>query len=208
MRRTQLLLDRAELERLGRLIGQAWDHYGAQVMLDGGKCALADLFIRTDTAAISATSSLVSLEFEGFVEEYSRLGITDGAMGETQARTHGNLYFHERGQRILDILIVRDTTTQTRAGEPSFELVSDDGLVFILDGSVLGICKSGAFMQDIIISPAASLDTLKLFDGSDQWEPDLEVHYQHSRQLIPLRDLLDHDASEPVSAGDPTDPPH
>ena len=104
--------DRAELERLGRLLGQAWDHYGAQVMLDGGKC------------------------------------------------THGNLYFHERGQRILDILIVRDTTTQTRAGEPFFELVSDNGLVFILDGSVLGICKSGAFMQDIIISPAASPDTL------------------------------------------------
>jgi hypothetical protein len=185
-----------------------WDHYGAPVMLDDGKCALADLFIRTDASAISVTSSLAVLEFEGFVEEYSRLGVIAGATGEAQARTHGNLYFHHRGQRILDILIVRDTTTQTRAGEPSFELVSDDGLVFILDGSVLGICKSGAFMQDILISPAAALETLELFDGSDQWEPDLEVHYQHSRQLIPLQDLLDHDASQPVSAEDPTDPPH
>lgn len=189
MKKIPLVLETQQLGLLMELVGQLWDHYGGQAM-DRGDYALVEVFIRTDRSALTIVANRVTRDFEGYPEDYSSLSVVGGALGEASATAKGNLFYQYRGSLIKDVLVVRDTLQESFRGKPTFELVSDAGVVFVLDGAYVGVCKGGYFTEDLFISTSKSLEDLRLYDGSGQWDADLDYQYESTRRLIPVTELL------------------
>lgn len=195
MRHATLLFQHDDLAHLYDLHQSRWDHYGAEAMTDNGHCALQSAYLRTSAGAVTIAADIVMLDIEGDPEEYSRLQINAGAYGESTARRSGQVFFQHKGQTVTDILVVRDAIRRTEPAEEGFELISDSGIVILLDGGFIAFCKSNAYMLDMDM--AIARDTFfapeLLPDPTLGWDSDLHTRYEVARRIIPLYDLLDRD---------------
>ena len=87
---------------------------GGRYMSDG----TSDLaiFAVTDKASITISGPVDELDFEGDDDTYVRPRVREGAPERQAATKSGNLYFQNSGERVLDVVIVRQTITEERDG--------------------------------------------------------------------------------------------
>lgn len=185
MNAQELLLSHEETALLASTIGSVWDHYGAQAALEDGHYALVDMYVQTESGALTIAACLETLTLEESPDEYARLQVRVGAAGSRVARQKGTIFLHDRGRTITDVLVVRDSVSLTEPGDGGFALVADVGIVFVLGVEVVAVCLGGPFASDLTIVRAASLQALELPDTSTQWGEDIGYQLAFARQLIP-----------------------
>jgi len=186
MKTWELLLSREERALLASTIGSVWDHYGAQAALDDGHYALVDMYVQTESGALTIAACLETLNLEGSPDEYAHVQVRAGAAGSRVARQKGTIFLHDRGRTITDVLVVRDSVSSTDVGDEGFSLVADVGIVFVFGVEVVAICLGGPFASDLTIVRASSMQALELPDTSAQWGEDISYQLVFTRQLVRL----------------------
>ena len=183
-----MLLTSEEQDLLASLVGAVWTHYGAQAALEDGRYALVDMYVQTESGALTIASRLRELDVEGMADEYARVAVRAGSEGAAVARRQGSVFFQDRGRTVTGILIVRDCVRSSERGEMTFELVADVGIVFVLDEGVFAVSLGGPFASDLTMSRARSLESLDLVDTTADWGEDILHQLAFTRELIPLLD--------------------
>ena len=126
-------------------------------------------------------------DFEGGEDDtYARLWISDDVSGLRVARREGNVYVHHRDELIDDVLVVRDTVSAIESGETLWTLTTDVAIVFKLSGSVISIAKGSHHTEMLSVTIARRLKLLEIPDCVDQWQDDLTIRHESSRNLIRL----------------------
>jgi len=184
MNAQELLLSEEELALLASSVGSVWDHYGAQAALEDGRYALVDMYVQTNSGALTIAAGLESLNLEGSPDEYAHLQVRDGAEGARIARKKGTVFFHDRGRTVTDVLVVRDCVSTSAPGQDGFKLVADVGVVFVLDHGVVAVSLGGPFASDLTIVQAPNMDSLVLNDTSADWGEDISYQLTITREVI------------------------
>lgn len=191
MRQVELVLPVDQLGLLAGAVGRAWEHVGMEAGAYEGAYAFECAFVRLDDRALTVAAELVARDVDRGTEDFSRLLILDGADGEPEARQAGHLFRHEAGRVVADVHICRDTLVGTNREELTFSLTVDSSVVVeFTDRSAFAITKASYFSEEFFITRAPTVDTLEIFDGSVEWEPDSEVRYSQSRTMFSVAALL------------------
>ena len=74
-----MLLTSEEQDLLASLVGVVWSHYGAQAALEDGRYALVDMYVQTESGAVTIASRLQEFAVEGMADEYARVDVRAGA---------------------------------------------------------------------------------------------------------------------------------
>lgn len=188
MNRTEILLDLESLRLLQHLIGGTWQCMGGRHMSDG--TSDVSIFAVTDKGAITVSGFVEELSFEGDEDTYVGLRVQEGALGRQSATTSGHLYFQSSGQKVLDILIVRETVTQELKGSRTWTLVTDIGVVLVLGRGVLAISPVSHHTELLQARRADSLSDLDIDEPLSAWENDLETSYRREVALLPITSAL------------------
>lgn len=182
------ILDGESLSRLARLRGAAWRYFGG-VQVSNWMTDVS-LFVSTDAGELTITGETAELDFEGEDDTYSRFRIDDGAADLDAASKAGHLYHFNSGQRLGDVLVVRETVTELRDGEAAWTYVTDIGIIFVLDKGAITISKVGHHSELLSVVRADSLADLQLDEPSHAWEDRLDVEYSFKRQTLGVDSLL------------------
>ena len=108
----------------------------------------------------------------------------------TNRKRSSYAYTHGQGERIEDVLVVRESLCQTWNGVISFEINVDCGIITVRTGSATSIVKRGFHGEDFFVSEASSVEDLKFYDSLKEWHEFGAARYEFSRTLIPVGDLL------------------
>lgn len=178
------IFDREGLLRIAALKGRAWRCFGSPGMTDW----LTDVtaFFCTDGPAITVSGIAEYLDFEGEEDTYSLLHVDDGAPDFDEAEKAGRLYFFYTGQRVIDVLIVRETIVEIRDGDEAWHYVTDIGIVFKLSAGVIAVTKVSHHTELLSIVKADTLEELQIDVPTNIWEDKLGIEYTIRREFIPI----------------------
>jgi len=191
MKYHELLISRTDLTVLGHALGSTWICYGMEAGTQAGAYALECVFVQLDDCSLTIAAELVARNVDRDREDFSRIVVHDGADGKAEAQRAGNLFLHDAGQVVAGIHVTRDTLVGTAGTEPKFSLAVDTSVIFEFeDLTAVAFTKASFFSDDFFITRAPSVGALEIFDGSCEWESDLEVHYSQSRTMLSVADLL------------------
>ena len=188
MNRTELLVDPESLLLLRHLVGGTWQCMGGRYMSDGTSDVA--IFAVTDKASITISGPVDELDFEGDDDTYIRLRVREGAPERQAATKSGNLYFQNSGERVLDVVIVRQTITEERDGTPKWTFVSDIGVIFVLSRGVVAISPVSHHTELLQARRADSLSNLTLEEPLSARENELETSYKRQVEFLPIADAL------------------
>lgn len=186
-----MLLPGEDIAALRSLIGCIWEAYGGPCLVDAGK-GWDSVFLLTRARSVTLSSVRVVAAFEGYDEEYSRLRVAGGAPEQAAAERSGQIYYQLRGRTVREVLLVRDTITELREGEPTFELTTGTGVLIDLGTAAMGVCRGSHHTEALLIDIAAAPRLLDIPDPSSEWPADLVYRYSmdHSRAEMALRALI------------------
>lgn len=193
MKHHELLISRADLALLQRAVGNIWVCYGMEASARAGAYALECVFVELKDRSLTVAAELAARDIDRGREDFSRILIYEGADGEPEARRAGNLFSHEAGQVVAGIHVVRDTLVGADIANatPKFSLAMDTSVIFeFADHAAVAFTKASYFSDDFFITRANSVGDLEIFDGSSEWESDLEVQYSQSRTVLSVAELL------------------
>lgn len=178
------VLDKEGLLRVAALKGQAWRCFGSPGMTDW----LTDVtaFFCTDGPAITVSGIAEYLDFEGEEDTYSLLHVDDGAADFDEAEEVGRLYFFYAGQRVIDVLIVRETIVENRGGNATWRYVTDIGIVFKLSAGAIAVTKVSHHTELLSVIKADTLEELQIDEPTKIWEDKLGIEYTTRRDFIPI----------------------
>ncbi len=147
-------------------------------------------FFCTDGPAITVFGIAEYLDFEGVEDTYSLLHVDDGAPDFDEAEKPGRLYFFYAGQRVIDVLIVRDTIVEIRDGEKAWQYVTDIGIVFKLSAGVIAVTKVSHHTELLSVFKADTLEELQIDEPKNNWEDKPGIEYTTGREFIPIDALV------------------
>ncbi|MFM9033553.1 MAG: hypothetical protein ACKOQ4_04580 [Mycobacterium sp.] len=170
--------------RVAALKGQAWRCFGSPGRTDW----LTDVtaFFCTDGPAVTVSGIAEYLDFEGEEDTYSLLHVDDGAADFDEAEEVGRLYFFYAGQRVIDVLIVRETIVENRGGNATWRYVTDIGIVFKLSAGAIAVTKVCHHTELLTVIKADTLEELQIDEPTKIWEDKLGIEYTTRRDFIPI----------------------
>jgi len=182
------ILDKEGLLRIAALKGQVWRCFGSPGMTDWLTDATA--FFCTDGPAITVSGVAEYLDFEGEEDTYSLIHVDDGVSDFDEAKNAGRLYFFYAGQRVIDILIVRESIVENRDSHEAWRYVTDIGIVFKLSGGVIAVAKVSHHTELLSIVRADTLEDLQIEEPTNIWDDKLGIEYTIGREFIPIDALV------------------
>ena len=185
-----LHMSQSDYSALARLVGQTWRNYGAATCVPSGSNVLGSIFVRAGDQQLSLAAVDHNLLIEGVEEEFTSLTTQQDDDTESLAESNGNLFYFFKGATVDDIFVVRDEHLEVADGIPQLSITADSGLVVEFHEGAIGVMKGGWRAIDLIVSRAASVGELDLFDGSSEWVSRLDVSYEHTRQLVSVSELV------------------
>lgn len=129
-----------------------------------------DVSLETDQATITLWGDVEDLgDWEGFEGQYSVLHIDEGVpsiyadtdVAAMNGPKEGSFFFHA-GERIDDVIIVRERVVKVVADEVEWEYTTDVAVIFELSSGVLAISKSALDGELLNVTIGESLDRLTL----------------------------------------------
>jgi hypothetical protein len=183
-----LTLSQQARDNLLRLIGAKYDGLGGSAITHS-KLA-QEVFVFSSQGAVEISGVLKSLDFEGYVDEYSRFEVE--RVEPTKANRileSGEFFAQSSGDEIRDIYVVRETITQVKQGTPVWSLKADSGIVLALGNSYIAFALQALF--DVVFA----FDFLERFSLQDMddlttlYEDDLLASYMVSRELISVSNI-------------------
>jgi hypothetical protein len=177
------------LEALASLKGRNW---GGYVSLNSN----VQGFVDGPVLLVSDTLKLVlGVEDEWFDIADDELHLSYAEISPfqppwTNRQRSSYAYTQGQGEGIEDVLVVRESLSQTWNGVISFEINVDCGVITVRAGSATSIVKRGFHGEDFFVSEASSVEGLSFYDSFKEWHEFGAARYEFSRTLIPVGDLL------------------
>lgn len=178
-----------DLARLGALIGCEWMFVAGET-LSPDFYTPVDVLVGTTADTFTIYSEAVGADFEDPDLEYAALSIRDVGERFEVAKRRGNIYVQHQRERIIDVLIVRESITAIEDGEPSWEYTTDIGVVFVLSKGAVAVAKSSHHTEMLVVRMARDIGELDIPDRTIEWADDLTVQYESTREFIPIAGLI------------------
>ena len=140
--------------------------------------------VHTSNGPLDLELSLQPFDVVGETLDYSTLSIRDSSKTIKSDEKHGNIYFQDRGKKIHEIWLIRDSVTATRNQNSDFTYIADVGIVFKTDNMWLAFSRASHIMETFCISRSETRDGLGLRNMEREWEVDLLDSYEFSREWI------------------------
>lgn len=177
------------LETLAAIRGATWNSFGNPDMPPWMVAFSAA--ISTSQGDLLVFGEVEELDFEGPLELYSMIQAKPDSNTIKQSQAKANLYYFGKGQRINDILILREQVTKIVNERPEWSYIHDMAVVFVLDDQVIAFVQISRFMEPIDVMHASSLDELPIEDYIGEFgKPELGVEYMLDRKYHRVTDLL------------------
>lgn len=127
---------------------------------------------------------------DGGEPAYSTLNVGKSDLGLAEAQSRGLVYFFHRGEKIKDVLIVRETVTQTACGEKTWSYETGVSIVLVLSDGALAITKTNHSIEDLVVSHADTLSSLITPPTDGFWYHwnNLAVSFESSRKRLTIEE--------------------
>lgn len=189
------LLDRSEYAELAFLKGSKLKMFGGRGLhewLSG-----AEVNVVTDRAALHIWVDIDELgQWEGTdggEPDYTAIHVDRSDEGLAEAQEHGSMYFFHSGQTVTDVSIVRETVTQAAYGTEIWDYVTDVSIVFELSGGALAITKRNHSVEDLVVTHAESVSSLKIPPTNGFWchWNDMAYSFAARREWLTIEEAME-----------------
>lgn len=181
-------LDPESLVRLDGLRGQRWRYFGGPQVSDW--MTGVSMLVATEDSALTISGEVDDLDFEGEEDSYSRLRVGQGSPGIAAAATAGQAHHFYGGQEVRDVLVVRETVSQSIDGRATWTYTTDIAIVFALQTGVLAVAKVSHHSELLAAARADDLQALTIEEPSNIWSDEPGLEHDFRRDAVPVRDLL------------------
>ncbi len=165
-------------------IGTTWDYYGGSALLHEGRFAVGSLYIVTSAGSFTIGTDLVDSPLESGPEDFAALSIQEGMGDSRAAMSRGLMYFHERGQSIDRISVVRAQVDAFIAGALAFRVSIDHGIIFHLSGRDVYVARGGWFEETLeVIRPEVRIGP-EVDIRSIDWDSNLETSFELRHEMF------------------------
>jgi hypothetical protein len=178
-----------EIETLKSLIGSNVRYIGGPYMPE--YMLAADVVLATDAGAIELFGETDSLEFQGYLDDFSYFVIKNASPKLLiQTEGSGNIYKQFSGRRILDVKVLVEHVVASQAGKVFWSDRSAVALLIVLDRGVMSISKMSHHGELLQITELSQGDFVKeVPDVSLRFDDDLIKSHSISRSVLNLDEL-------------------
>lgn len=176
---------REDIQNLSGLIGSQYLFVGGK---DVPEYLMASQFIISTTyGSLIFEGDVVEADFEGYLENYSRIDIRKASVKDISSlESRGQVFRRHSGSNILDVLVVRQVITEFFHGQPTWSLATSRAIILDLGQTQLCLSKLGQHDEALAITEQHGFDIEKLPSTSNYFEPNLETEYRFEQKLISL----------------------
>ena len=175
---------------LAGLIGDDWLGFGGESMKVRHYQPFA-VFLAAQHRRVTITSTVDFFDIMGEVYEMpiAQLDVHEGAPGFEKAMQGGHAFVHYAGQRIADVMVIRDVIDENRGDVHTWRVIKDVGIVVVLADGVLAVTQDNPHDEMLIVSLGSTFDDLKIPEVVTRWNDEIGIEYTTVRQLIPVHSL-------------------
>lgn len=189
MKRHRFTFAAEDLNRLRRLVGSEWLYVAGDTLAPDFNTPV-DVIVGTTQGSLRVVSDIATADFQyDEAMTYSFLTTSDDISGFTVAARHGNVYVQHQHERLIEVLIVRETITENEDGEDSWEYTTDIGVVFVLSHGAIAIAKGSHHTEMLLVRTAPSVSELDIPDRTIEWADDLTTRHHCTREFLSIDDL-------------------
>ena len=188
MRKNSFTFGSADLNRLRAQIGSDWLYVAGETLAPHFYTPV-DVLVGTTADTFTVYSEAVGADFEDPDLEYAALSIRDVGERFEVAKRRGNVYVPHQRERIIDVLIVRESITATENGEQSWDYTTDIGVVFVLSKGAVAVAKGSHHTEMLLVAMGRTVEALDIPDRTIEWADDLTVQHRSTREFIPIKNL-------------------
>ncbi|NDC47740.1 MAG: hypothetical protein EBZ61_01415 [Micrococcales bacterium] len=144
----------------------------------------AEIYLVTETDAISIRATTEEYKFDGEYEDFNRLGISKASKSKVQrVIEEGELLRKHNGERILAVFLLQDRINGYLDGNPNFSLESDCGIIFQLESGFIGVYQSDRNLPilEVSYSDTISLETSPRIESI--FEDDINQKFDYFREV-------------------------
>lgn len=181
-------LRKTELISLRDLIGAEFDSIAQEGLPD--YLAGTEVLIVTDRNILHIWSEVEELSFEGFEEDYSSLRVNSGGENLATATELGDRYYFHSGEHIERVAVVRETVSESKFGNPTWEYTSDIAIILTLSGGTLVIERDDLNMEVFHIRFFDKDESPVITSPTTYWQDTLDTRYRVERLVVPVETLL------------------
>ncbi|MDR0482825.1 MAG: hypothetical protein LBH13_06690 [Cellulomonadaceae bacterium] len=185
MDKNVITLPDESLAILRSLVGSTWQAFGGRNMPPRLSQPFA-VFITTDEGDITIHSEAGWYREENEDVTYAELTVAHGASDVARSKANGGWYPLSRGEKIVDVTIIRDTITYDVDDTRLWSTTIDIGIIFILNHSAIAIMGDGYSDEMLIVRHAKSIENLTLPSFSDRYHDRLGEKTVISRTFVPV----------------------
>lgn len=183
--------DRESLIRLSAMRGQTWKCFGSLSMAANLATPFSAFFV-ADARAITLASIVdyYDIDADPYHTTIAELSIAEGADELDEATRSGHIYLFHLGEKVIDVVVIRDTIIEHRDGSRTWKIVKDVGVVFVLSNGVIAVSQLGLHDEMLQVTIGESIASLKLPVVQRKWIDVLGIEYDVSREFIAVSELL------------------
>ncbi len=180
---TQQIIDAEEMRLLNSLINSTWVDISGDGLTDEKLC-WESVRIETSSGAIELSFFLEVINIAGEPDDYPWLHIRKSDTKSTKALKGGRIYYHGRGEQILEVWILRESLTNIQNGEQFFKNLADVCVAFKLGSQWISFTRAAHFSDSINIQRTTSREEIVIPDVLDEWEADLINQFDLNQEWI------------------------
>ena len=183
-------LNQRDLSMLAPLVGARWCFVAGET-LTHHLFTPVDVIVETTEGGVRIVSDIYEAGFEGDMNTYAKLSVSDDLSGLNTARRHGNVYVHHGGEVVQDIQVVRDTVMEFETGDLTWAYTTDVAIIFRLSGGAIAVAKASHHTEMLTGGMAPSGSLVEVADRVVEWRDDLVSEHRSSRRFLALSQLLE-----------------
>ena len=149
-----------------------------------------EILIVTTDGVLHLWCDSVEYEFQAFSEDFSTWRIDEVPSGLAEATSHGDRYFFHKGEEVLNVEVVRETTREIQFGEPRWEYTTDVAVVLTLSGGKLVVERTDLNIEILTARFVEEGDDFELTPSDSYWKDTVDTRYENERVTRTVQALL------------------
>jgi hypothetical protein len=182
---SEQIISEGEMQLLSGLIDSTWRDISGDGVSDE-TLAWESIRIESSAYAVEISFILEVVNIGGAPGEYPCLHVRHSERKSPSVIKDGRIYYQSRGERIIEISVLRQTLRNIRNSENFFENIADVCVAFKLDTHWISFYRAAHFSDSIIIQRTSSRDDVQIPDVLEEWESDLNDQYELKQQWISI----------------------
>ena len=173
------------------LVGDSWRCFGG-TMMSGRLTEMFYVFVATEQHEFTITSEVDFFDITGEVYEtaISELAIKPDAPELATAIREGHTFAQYAGQKVNDVLVIRDTIDEFQADVHTWRIIKDVGLIIILERGLICLTQDILHDEMLVFTLGTSLEEFTIPRIDSVWRNDeLGIEYTTNRELISVNTM-------------------